>query len=100
MSVMISPGMRGAGVGIECAAGAAALAGADGAVTASGGRGRGTAVEAPSATAASFTTGDAFLNIGAGCEPFCMNSTLIRIATVANAPTMNPTASRELQPST
>src|SRR5947207_983646 len=91
MSVMISPGARGA-------AGAALLAGAGaGSGAASTGRGRG-AAGTLTATAGLTGTG-APLNIGAGCEPDCMNSMLIRIATVAQVPAANATASRELHPS-
>src|SRR5882672_2446633 len=86
---MISPGMRGGD-------GAAILAG-----TPSAGRGADPGRE-PAAGMPLVTTGfaavDAFLNIGAGCEPDCMNSTLIRIAVTAKAPTMKPTASRGLHP--
>ncbi len=46
-----------------------------------------------------FTGTRAPLNIGAGCEPDCMNSTLIRIATVTKAPAAKPTASLGLHPS-
>src|SRR5215208_8510555 len=35
---------------------------------------------------------------GAGCGPDCKNNTLTRIMMVAPRPTMQPTASRELQP--
>jgi hypothetical protein len=38
------------------------------------------------------------LKKGAGCEPDCMNSTLTAIATVANAPTANPTTSLAVHP--
>src|SRR5258707_1056819 len=87
MSLMISPGVRGAG-------GAASLAGAG-----STGRGRDTAAGMLSVTATGFAATGAFLNIGAGCEPDCMNSTLIRIAIVAKPPTRKPTTSRRLHPS-
>src|SRR5229473_3159923 len=79
MSLMTSPGMRDA-------AGAA-------------GRGRGTVAGMLLVTASGFAATGAPLNIGAGCEPDCMNSTLIRIASVAEAPTRKPTASRGLHPS-
>ena len=57
----------------------------DGAAAGSAGRGRGTAAGAPSVATTGLTGTSAFLNIGAGCEPDCMNSTLIRMATVATA---------------
>src|SRR5262245_12679118 len=102
MSLMISPGMRGAG-GAAGVDGAAALAGAGsagrGAAADSSGRGRGAGAGVP-AVADGFAATGAFLNIGAGCEPFCMTRTLIRIAMVAKAPMVKPTASRELHPST
>src|SRR5258705_739514 len=88
---MISPGGRGAD-------GAATFAGAGTAVGSSG-RGRGTVAGVLSVTTTGFIDAREPLNIGAGCEPDCMNSTLIRIATVTNAPTMKPTASRGFQPS-
>src|SRR5262245_47211778 len=86
---MISPGERGAD-------GAATLVGAAGAAGSSG-RGRGT--DALSVTTTGFTGASAPLNIGAGCEPDCRNSTLIRIAIVTKTPSTTPTASRPLQPS-
>src|SRR5262245_65738103 len=84
---MISPGERGAD-------GAAALAGTAGAAGSSG-RGRGTDVL--SVTAADFTGPSAPLNMGAGCEPDCRNSTLIRIANVTKPPSTTPSVSRGLQ---
>src|ERR1700716_1649653 len=87
---MTSPGARGAD-------GAALLAGA-GAGVASTGRGRGVTAGMLSVTAGLTGTG-APLNIGAGCDPDCMNNTLIRIATVAQVPAAKATASRELHPS-
>src|SRR5262249_34162972 len=90
MSVMISPGVRtGAGAALLFAAGGAAGRGA-----ASTGRGRGAGGMLSVATG--LTGSGAFLNIGAGCEPDCMNKTLIRIASVASVAAMNATASREL----
>src|ERR1700682_1930577 len=94
MSLMISPGMRGAD-------GAATLAGATsaGPGAASPGRGRGTTAGVPLVT----TTGvapSALFDIGARGEPDCMNSTLIRIAIAAKVPTMKPMASRGLHPIT
>src|SRR5262249_61540340 len=86
---MISPGERGAD-------GAATLVGAAGAAGSSGG-GRGTDVL--SVTTTGFTGPGAPLNIGAGCEADCRNSTLIRIASVTKTPSTTPTASRRLQPS-
>src|SRR6266478_1360866 len=86
---MISPGERGAD-------GAATLLGAAGAAGSSG-RGRGTDVL--SVTTAVFTGPRAPLNMGAGCEPDCRNSTLIKIASVTKPPSTTPTASRGLQPS-
>ena len=99
---MISPGIRepdGAMAldGVEMGAGSA-------------GRGRGTIAGVLSVTStgfvgtsASFFTGfaatNASLNIGAGCEPDCMNNTLKRMAIVANAPTAKPAASLGLHPS-
>src|SRR5262249_36913135 len=83
---MISPGERGAD-------GAATLVGAAG----SSGRGRGTDVL--SVTTTGFTGPGAPLNMGAGCEPDCRNSTLIRIANVTKPPSTTPSASRGLQPS-
>src|SRR5262249_36870822 len=86
---MISPGERGADA-------AATLDGAAGAAGSSG-RGRGTDVLSVATTG--FTGTSAPLNIGAGCEPDCRNSTLIRIASVTKTPSATPTASRRLQPS-
>src|SRR5262252_5719094 len=85
---MISPGERGAD-GAATLLGAAAAAG-------SSGRGRGTDVLS---VTADFTGPSAPLNMGAGCEPDCRNSTLIRIATVTKPPSTTPSASRGLQPS-
>src|SRR5262245_11032040 len=87
MSLMMSPGVRGP----------VDLAGVCAAAGCSAGRGRGAV--AFSATAAGFAGASALLNIGAGCVPFCMNSTLVRIATAPKATTVKPTASRGLQPS-
>ena len=90
---MISPGVRGAG-------GAAALAGAGRAARRLGRpRRAATAAGALSVAADRFRRASAPLNIGAGCEPDCMNSTLTRMATVATAATMTPTASLALHPS-
>src|SRR5215467_1243761 len=83
---MISPGERGAD-------GAATLLGA---AAAAGSSGRGTDVLSVTAV---FTGARAPLNMGAGCEPDCRNSTLIRIASVTKPPSATPTASRGLQPS-
>src|SRR5215510_332366 len=94
MSLMISPGVR----GICGAPGGAPLTDAAAAGW-SAGRGRGTVADVLSATAAGFVGASTLLNIGAGCEPDCMNSTLMRIATLAKATTRKPTASRGLQPS-
>src|SRR5215472_1008327 len=85
---MISPGERGAD-GAATLLGAAAAAG-------SSGRGRGTDVLSVTAV---FTGPRAPLNMGAGCEPDCRNSTLIKIASVTKTPSATPTASRGLQPS-
>src|SRR6476620_4144614 len=108
MSPMISPGVREPD-------GAVTLAGA-GADTGSAGRGRGT-IAGPGAlsvastgfvvgTSASFTGfvagfggTNASLNMGAGCEPDCMNSTLERMAIVANAPIAKPATSLGPHPS-
>src|SRR5262249_14000072 len=87
---MISPGERGAD-------GAVALVGAAGAAPCSG-SGRGAAPL--SVTTTGFTGPPAPLNRGAGCEPDCRNSTLIRIAIVTKTPSTTPAASRGLQPST
>src|SRR3954463_2959589 len=38
------------------------------------------------------------LTIGAGCGPDCRNKLLMRMATAAETPTTQPTASRWLQP--
>lgn len=100
---MISPGIRDPD-------GAVALDGA-GAGAGSAGRGRGTIAGVLSVTStgfvgtsASFFTGfaatNASLNIGAGCEPDCMNNTLKRMAIVANAPAAKPATSLGLHPST
>ena len=99
---MISPGIRDPD-------GAVALDGA-GAGAGSAGRGRGTIAGVLSVTStgfvgtsASFFTGfaatNASLNIGAGCEPDCMNNTLKRMAIVANAPAAKPATSLGLHPS-
>src|SRR5262249_12715164 len=61
----------------------------------SSGRGRGTDVLSVTAV---FTGARAPLNMGAGCEPDCRNSTLIRIASVTKTPSTTPTASRGLHP--
>src|SRR5262245_42395414 len=94
MSLMISPGLR-------AAAGAALFPVADGAAAGSADRGRPTAIAGALVADASVGLADhgALLNIGAGCEPDCMNSTLTRIATTIATPTRKPTASRGLQPS-
>src|SRR5262249_51640808 len=86
-ALMISPGERGAD-GAATLLGAAAAAG-------SSGRGRGTDVLS---VTAGFTGPRAPLNMGAGCEPDCSNSRLIRIASVTKTPSATPTASRGLHP--
>src|SRR3977135_1100097 len=98
---MISPGIREPD-------GAVAWAGHEGAAG-SAGRGRGNIAGMLSVTSTGFVgtrasfTGfaatNASLNIGAGCEPDCMNSTLKRMAIVANAPTAKPATSLGLHPS-
>src|SRR5262249_28317598 len=84
-------------------AGAALFPGAGGTWTAAGSAGRARATGAAGALAADASTGFAgnvaLSNIGAGCEPDCINNTLIRTATTATAPTRNPMAARGLQPS-
>jgi hypothetical protein len=92
MSPMISPGVRAT----------AALGGAGVAAAGSAGRARGTAAAAvaPSLAGTGFADAVAALNIGAGCEPDCMNSTLTRIAPVAKAMSRTPAASFAPHPST
>src|SRR5947207_7474455 len=90
MSVMISPGVR--------MAGGAALDGA-GARMGSIRRAGAAAMGLASGLGALLVT-PAGLKKGEGCEPDCMNSTLMAIATVANAPTANPTASLAVHPRT
>src|SRR6476659_5065305 len=105
---MISPGVREPD-------GAVTLAGA-GAAAGSAGRGRGTIAGAgvlsvastgfvagtstsfagfvgTSASFTGFAGTNASLNMGAGCEPDCMNRTLERMAIVANAPIAKPAIS-------
>src|SRR5262245_8248401 len=88
---MISPGVR-----------AAAALGGTGVAAGSAGRARGTAAVAvtPSLAGTGFADAVALLNIGAGCEPDCMNSTLTRIAPVTKATSMTPAASFAPHPST
>src|SRR5262245_41492134 len=110
MSVIMVPGVRTVAAGAGCGA----AAGGDtvragggsgvevtGAVwTASAGRDRGTLVAGGNAlcvTAAGFACASP-LNIGAGCLPDCISSTLTRIATVAIAPAATPNASHRPQP--
>src|SRR5262245_36487049 len=64
------------------------------------GRGRGTAADVLCVAVADFVCSEAPLNIGAGCKPDCMNSTLTRTVIVSRAPTTTPNASRAFQPST
>src|ERR1700733_3131756 len=98
MSVMISPGMR-------AAAGTAGLAGGPD-VTLAGVAGASGAISifvdgagaAPSVAVAEAVTTGLGLNIGAGCEPRCISSALIRIAPIAQTPTATPNASRPLHP--
>src|SRR5215813_727751 len=69
-----------------------------GSTAASLGRGRGTAADVL-CVAVDFVCSEAPLNIGAGCKPDCMNSTLTRTVIVSSAPTTTPNASRAFQPS-
>ena len=89
---MISPGGR--------VDGGVSLLGGARADPDSAGRGRGTTGARLFVTITGLDAPCAFLNIGAGCEPDCINSTLIRIAPVAKVPTMKPTASLRLHPGT
>src|SRR5262249_28503044 len=77
---------------------AAGLVGA-GSTAGSLGRGRGTAADVLCVAVADFVCSEAPLNIGAGCRPDCMNSTLTRTVIVSRAPTTTPNASRAFQPS-
>src|SRR5260370_40833023 len=78
---MISPGVRGDA--------AASLGGAGAGIDSTRRIGATGLVAGPDVLIAA----SAALKIGAGCEPDCMNRTLISITTMANAPTANPTAS-------
>src|SRR5438034_1886993 len=89
MSLMISPGVRGA----------AALAGA-GTGTGSLCRGRVVAAAGPSPAGIGLADAMAPLNIGAGCEPDCMNSTLVRMAAAPKATKIAPAISVGVHPST
>src|SRR5512132_3726315 len=84
---MISPGGRGADGDFVDAAGPA------------GSIGRERGMDVLSVAIAGFICADVLLNIGAGCEPDCMNSTLIRTVIVRRAPRTTPAASRALQSS-
>src|SRR5262245_21401016 len=88
---MMSPGARGAD-GAPDFVGAGR---ADGSI----GRGRGRAADLLSVTTG-FRDGGVPLNIGAGCDPDCMNRTLARIVIATRAPSPKPIASRAFQPST
>src|ERR1700747_764793 len=82
---------------LRTADGAVGLLGA-GSTVGSLGRGRGTAADVLCVAVVDFVCSKAPLNIGAGCKPDCMNSTLTRTVIVSSAPTTTPTASRAFHP--
>src|SRR5262245_13162508 len=84
---------------LRTADGAVGLVGAPSAA-ASLGRGRGTAADVLCVAVVDFVCSKAPLNIGAGCKPGCINSTLTRTVIVSRAPATTPNASRAFQPST
>src|SRR6266446_1941555 len=82
---------------VRTADGAVGFVGA-GTVASSLGRGRGTAADVVCVAITGFVCSEAPLNIGAGCEPDCMNSTLTRTVIVSRAPRTAPKASPAFKP--